>query len=140
MKPFTLDEFSLESYLYSIQKGDSSFLASFNVNCSDVAFTADATLGTKVFWTGVTKSGCAGQFTDCFLEAGDINIGYKKIILPSDSGGSCVGVTNYGNSIIAKTVPCETTLFLACYGNNLRTDTSLEITFVNIQYLHFAKN
>lgn len=116
--------------------------ASFNVNYGEVSFTADATLGTKVFWTGVTKSGCVGQFSDCFLEAGELNIGFKKSILPSDSGGSCVGVTNYGNSIIAKTVPCETTLFLACYGKNFRSTASIEITYVKIikSFKAFHKN
>jgi hypothetical protein len=97
-----------------------------------IAFTADAALGTKVYWTGVTKSGCGGQYTDCFLEAGARNIGYKKNILPSDGGGSCVGVTNYGKSIIAKTVPCETTLYLACYGMNFRTSNSIQIIYVKI--------
>lgn len=37
-------------------------------------------------------------------------------ILASDNGGSCVGMTLSGIEMIAKTLPCETKLYLACQG------------------------
>ena len=66
----------------------------------------------KVFWTGTTKFGCAGQYTDCFFATKNDNFGDK--ILASESGGSCVGVAISGDEFVAKTMPCEMKVFLAC--------------------------
>jgi hypothetical protein len=72
----------------------------------------DAEVVGKVFWTGTTKSGCTGQYTDCFFRTK--NETFEDKILASDNGGSCVGVALLGDEFVAKTMPCETKVFLAC--------------------------
>lgn len=77
---------------------------------------------TKVFWTGATKFGCAGQFVDCFVEDGGMQqLDYEKRILIGDSGGSSVGVLLSSNKFTAKTMPGETKMYFACQSKKSRS-------------------
>jgi hypothetical protein len=81
----------------------------------------DEEVVSKVFWTGATKSGCVGQFKDCFIgidENERIRNFFRGIILASDVGGACVGVILYRFQLIAQTMPCQSKGFLACQGNS----------------------
>lgn len=73
---------------------------------------------TKVFWTGATRSGCVGQFKDCFLGVYDYDNFFDGDILYNEGGGACVSVILYGEELIAKTMPCESKGFLACQGDS----------------------
>jgi hypothetical protein len=84
-----------------------------------VSISVDEEVNTKVYWSGVTKSGCAGQFTNCFRQDIGVKISYE--ILASENGGACVGVTSSDKKLIAKALPCETKLFLACQGEGVAT-------------------
>lgn len=81
----------------------------------------------KVFWTSATKSGCAGQYTQCFVGNNKANLEYEHSILSSKIGGSCVAVTLSGEQLTAKTMPCTTKLFLACQSEKLRSAENRKI-------------
>jgi hypothetical protein len=82
----------------------------------------DIELASKVFWSGTTKSGCAGQYSNCFSDDGS----FEGTILPSENGGACVGFAMSGQEFIAKTMPCDRKFFLACQSlptnRNVTTD------------------
>ena len=87
-----------------------------------------------MFWTGKTKFGCAGQYSDCFSDGNDDN--YEGTILPNDNGGACVGFALSGDELIEKTMPCERKCFLAC--QSLRTAKTV-ISDVSNKVLLVAK-
>jgi hypothetical protein len=66
-----------------------------------------------VIWTGTTKSGCAGQYTNCFSDGNENSLDGARI-LTSDNGGACVGFALSGDEFITKTMPCEKKCFFAC--------------------------
>jgi hypothetical protein len=90
-------------------------------------FLANEEVVFKVFWTGVTKTGCAGQFTDCFDKA--YSIGFEGIqkILTSEFGGACVGVTLSNGNFIAQSMSCEKKNFLSCVSRTLRSNVSTKV-------------
>lgn len=105
----------------------------FNKVC---IFLVDEEAVSKVFWTSVTKSGCAGQYTQCFVGDDKANLEYGHRILSSATGGSCVGVSlseqqlseqERTMQLTAKTLPCTTKLFLACQGETIRSAESINI-------------
>jgi hypothetical protein len=75
----------------------------------------------KVFWTGSTKSGCAGQYSDCFSDGISVAGRFEGTILPSDNGGACVGFAMSGDDFIAKSMPCDRKLYLACQSHSPST-------------------
>jgi hypothetical protein len=74
----------------------------------------DAEFVAKVFWTGTTKSGCVGQYSDCFDGGGGLSESFDVNILANERGGSCVGVAMLANGLVAKAMYCEKRIFLAC--------------------------
>jgi hypothetical protein len=74
----------------------------------------------KVFWTGLKKSGCAGQYSDCFSDGNDGDVRFEGTILPSDNGGSCVGFAMSGDEFIAKSMPCDRKFTLGCQSQGTR--------------------
>jgi len=71
---------------------------------------------TKIYWTGLTKSGCVGQYTNCFKEDSD---GWSTFtVITNKGGGACVGVTTDKSNFIAKALPCDSKLYLACQATN----------------------
>jgi len=82
----------------------------------------------KVYWTGMTKSGCVGQYSNCFEEDTDKWVDYE--IINNKLGGACVGATVYAKSFIAKALPCDYKLFLGCQSTNKTIPG--EINTVNI--------
>lgn len=92
---------------------------------------------TKVFWTGATKSGCAGQFVDCFVDGGGMKqLNYEKRILTSESGGSSVGVFFSVNKFTAKTMPGETKMYFACQSSTRRSATYIKVQEVTRNFKH----
>lgn len=81
----------------------------------------------KVFWTSATKSGCVGQYTQCFVGDNKANLDYEQSILSSARGGSCVGVSVAGLQLTAKAMPCTTKLFLACQSETMRSAENINI-------------
>jgi hypothetical protein len=75
-----------------------------------------------VFWTGSTKSGCAGQYSDCFSDGNNDGDKFEETILPSDNGGACVGFAMSGVELIAKSMPCDRKFFLGCQSLGTRTE------------------
>lgn len=72
-----------------------------------------------MFWTGATKSSCAGQYSECFFQE-DSSLSEEKKLY-SDNKGACVGVFFFNDyDYIAKTLPCESKAFLACQGSTIR--------------------
>jgi hypothetical protein len=71
----------------------------------------------NIFWTGMTKKNCAGQFSYCFKDGATQGNSILDIeIIDTIDGGSCVAVTAELGGALAKTVHCESKLLLACYG------------------------
>jgi len=66
----------------------------------------------KIYWTGLTKSGCMGQYTNCFEE--DTDVGQDFEIITNKGGGACVSVTSSSFGFTAKAFPCDTKMLLAC--------------------------
>jgi hypothetical protein len=89
----------------------------------------------RVFWTGTTKTGCVGQFKDCFIDVSKESI-FEGTILPSDIGGSCVAVIRYGDRFIAKIKPCESKAYLACQGSSTVENATI-MTYVSFFGLIF---
>lgn len=96
---------------------------------------------TKVFWTGATKSGCAGQFVNCFVDDGGMQqLDYEKKIMTSESGGSSVGVIFVIDKITVKTLPGETKMYFACQSKTIRSASNVQlIAPVNILIKWFIK-
>jgi hypothetical protein len=89
-----------------------------------------------VFWTGTTKTGCIGQFKDCFIESSKESI-FEGTIVPSDIGGSCVAAIRYGDRFIAKIKPCESKAYLACQGT-ITVEKATMMTYVIIYFYFFG--
>lgn len=93
----------------------------------------------RVFWTGATKSGCAGQFTNCFHQ-GIIQNDYPyEKDFGSDIGGACVAVKYFIDQTfqcnsLAKAIPCQSKAFLACHGDTVRSATALNFYNVSLFY------
>jgi hypothetical protein len=85
-----------------------------------------------VFWTGTAKTGCVGQFKDCFIDASEESI-FEGTILPSDIGGSCVAVIRYGDRFLAKIKPCESKAYLACQGSSTVENATI-MTYVRFWF------
>lgn len=100
-------------------------------------FSVDEDAVTRVFWTGASKSGCAGQYSDCFLETKSHNIDYQKTILASETGGSCVGVAITEGNFVAKTMPCRAKVFLACQGKTIRSAEQIYLTDVILRGIKY---
>jgi hypothetical protein len=93
----------------------------------------DAEMMSKVFWTGQTKSGCAGQYSDCFSDGSDDF--FEGTILRSEIGGSCVGFAMSGDEFIAKTMPCDRKIFLGCQSFGERKVTALQLVVIRYFFL-----
>jgi hypothetical protein len=96
----------------------------------------------KVFWTGSTKSGCAGQYSDCFSDGIDDDDKFEETILPSDNGGSCVGFAMLGVDFISKSMPCDRKLFLGCQslGRRNKQQKNRKDVYNLIFFQHLKKN
>jgi hypothetical protein len=71
----------------------------------------------NIFWTGMTKTGCSGQYSNCFGD--DSNVTNDRLdveIMENRVKGACVGVTAHPDGVLARTLGCETKLLLACQG------------------------
>jgi hypothetical protein len=95
-----------------------------------------------VFWTGTTKSGCAGQYSDCFFDEKSQDGIFEGKILPSDNGGACVGFALSGDEFIVKTMPCDRKFFLACQSHPgtkiVKTDVMHYSCKVSLLTLHYT--
>jgi hypothetical protein len=89
-----------------------------------------------VFWTGSTKSGCAGQYSDCFSEGNNDGDKFEGTILPSDNGGACVGFAMSGDDFVAKSMPCDRKLFLGCQSLGTRSEAMRK----NVNNLNYFSN
>lgn len=78
----------------------------------------DAEFVAKVFWTGSTKSGCVGQYSDCFEGGSGLSNNFDVSIMANEHGGACVGVAMMAEGLVAKAMQCEKKIFLACQGRN----------------------
>jgi len=77
-------------------------------------YLEDAEVVTRVYWSGFTKSGCAGQYSNCFEEEVDTSDDFQFEVVKNKGGGACVAVTRSFNGLIAKALPCDSKVFLAC--------------------------
>lgn len=83
----------------------------------------------NIYWTGMTKNGCAGQYSYCFKDdatQGNANLDIE--IIDKVQGGACGAVTAEPEGVLAKTVPCDTKLLLACYGKKGTKALSPKVT------------
>jgi len=74
-------------------------------------------LAVKIYWTGSTKSGCAGQHSDCFAEK--VSFPVKQVpveILTNKEGGACVAFSRSAEGYVAKTMFCKSKAYLICKG------------------------
>jgi hypothetical protein len=99
----------------------------------------DAEFVAKVYWTGSTKSGCVGQYSDCFEGAEKSHSdSFDVNILTNEHGGSCVGVAMLADGLVAKAMYCEKKIFLACQsrkdtwnlGENVRKSLNVAFDFI----------
>jgi len=85
-------------------------------------------LAGKIYWTGLTRSGCAGQFSECFTEEKNENLTFvvdylyerdqKEVdIISSRESGACVAIITVSQDVtIAKTMFCQSKALLSCQG------------------------
>jgi hypothetical protein len=75
-----------------------------------------------MFWTDLTRLGCAGQFSACF---NNVTTAFNRIVsTPYD--GNCVGIFSTVNHGYYKTIQCKTKLPMACVG-----EVNIETLFTN---------
>jgi len=73
-------------------------------------------LAGKIYWTGSTRSGCAGQYSDCFAENDSAQQQLEVEVLTNKDGEACVAFVSSGDGIIAKTMFCKNKAYLSCQG------------------------
>jgi hypothetical protein len=67
-----------------------------------------------VFWTDMTRHGCAGQFSSCFSN----NMDDLERIYSTPYDGNCVGMTRLSSHVAyLKTTQCKRSLPMVCTGN-----------------------
>jgi hypothetical protein len=73
-----------------------------------------------LFWTDVTRFGCAGQYSACF---NNDTIKFSRIFAtPYD--GNCVGIYRLSSNFIYKTMQCKMQFPMVCIGK-VNVETSL---------------
>lgn len=110
----------------------------FNLSCDSkilMCIIVDEAVS-RVFWTGATKSGCAGQFTNCFNQGIKQKNEYSfDKDFASDIGGACVAAKYFiSQTFMAKAIPCQSKAFLACHGDTVRSATALNFADVSLFY------
>jgi len=90
---------------------------------------------TRVYWTGLTKSGCVGQYSNCFEEEADLRDVFDFEVVTNKGGGACVAVSSSFNGLMAKALPCNSLVFLGCqsYEGGARETPEVSL-FVHISY------
>jgi len=100
----------------------------------------------RVYWTSMTRNGCAGQFSQC-LPDGKSNIftsHYSMRIVSKSSDGACV--TIYGTAIgdsffmdeqMFKTELCDSLHLLACQGEILSDRPTKRYLHVSIKIIFY---
>jgi len=74
----------------------------------------DTELVTTVYWSGYTKAGCAGQYSNCFEQEDDLTDDFEFDVIKNKAGGACVAFLRTLNGLTAKAVTCDSKAFLAC--------------------------
>jgi len=69
-----------------------------------------------VFWTGITRKGCAGQFTSC-ADREDKTFNRLTVISTLTDGGCAVVASTLGSDQIFKSMPCDSLYNVACIAN-----------------------
>lgn len=97
-------------------------------------------MASKVYWTGTTRSGCAGQFTNCFEETSEDD--FEEKIVASGKGGACVAVTTQSESLLAHSLGCDSLVLYACQSTkntpSLILDNVVVIIFLNKNLCSFS--
>jgi len=95
----------------------------------------------NVFWTGITRIGCAGQFSTCFH---DKEKPTGRGIVASQTDGGCVVVMigyrldRYGTSYKSK--PCDSLYNLACIGDLTYSLPEVKVNWAKGKLLKEGKN
>jgi len=85
----------------------------------------DLELETNIFWTGATRTGCAGQWTDCFPDAQERE--YFNFTEVMGTEGGCLGMSMVGGQNLgARSLPCSSRLQPICYSWKGFTETVVE--------------
>lgn len=124
LTPLSLDGFTATLFFREVQNGSTSIrLVPSNILIIIITVSVNEELASRVYWTGATTTGCAGKYTDCFEEGVDesyrtTSTFYSENLIDPllDGGGACVAVALLGTTMLSKTMPCQSKLFLSCYG------------------------
>jgi hypothetical protein len=71
-----------------------------------------------LFWTDMTRQGCAGQYSACFTNASKYNGHVSSKIHATQFDGNCVAIYRNRDStrLIYKTMQCKERLPMVCIG------------------------
>jgi len=110
------------------------------INFKNIAFDeVDEDVLSRAYWTGKTRAGCVGQFTSCLREEGSESESESVEVISNSMGGACVAVAAAATGLLAKSVPCDKKLFLACQGRSQTLSLPL-IVWITFSVQHFFKS